>query len=186
MEKLNTLYMEESGVPSYMIYPRFLLELEDLSDADRAVYVQLLDRSRLSMKHAEKWTDEEGHVYLIFTYKELAQKLHRSQSAVKRALHNLDEVGLIERSRRGVHQANHIYVKLPAGQDGPTAWTEADPSNGPVPTVPDGQNGSTSKKDRSGKTKVNVTSKAAGGWNYFPASIKADERTYDYEGDDSL
>ena len=100
-----------SAMPVYMIYPRFLMDM-DLSETEKLVYVVLLDRARLSMSNGN-WEDESGHVFLIYPIKSLAEALHKSEMTVKRALAVLEERGLIHRKRMGLNQANRIFVRLP-------------------------------------------------------------------------
>ena len=93
-----------SAMPVYMIYPRFLMDM-DLNETEKLVYVVLLDRARLSMSNSG-WEDESGHVFLIYPIKALAEALHKSEMTVKRALAVLEECGLIHRKRMGLNQAN--------------------------------------------------------------------------------
>lgn len=49
----------ETHVQQYMIFPRFLLQM-DLSETEKLTYVVLLDRARLSQSNP-KFVDEQGH-----------------------------------------------------------------------------------------------------------------------------
>ena len=100
-------------LPAYMVFPRFLLEKENLNETAKLLYVILLDRARMSQKN-EGWTDEKGHVFIIYPIKDLAEIMHKSEMTVKTALSALEEDGLVVRKRRGPGAANHIYVKCPA------------------------------------------------------------------------
>ena len=112
--KIAEYMTEQSKLPPYMPYPRFLLGL-DLTQSAKLLYALLLDRATLSK--ANGWTDEQGRIYLIFTIEKIANALDRSSMTVKNGLNELDAAGLIERKRQGFSSPNRIYVKLPDGQD---------------------------------------------------------------------
>lgn len=52
----------DTSQPPYMVFPRFLLDME-LNETTKLLYMVLLDRARLSLKN-EGWTDDPGHVFL--------------------------------------------------------------------------------------------------------------------------
>lgn len=79
----------------------------------KLVYSLLLDRTSLSKKNG--WVDEKGHVYIVFPVANIAQTIHKGMTAVKEALRELEEAGLIERKRH-FSVPNTIYVKLPDGR----------------------------------------------------------------------
>ena len=101
----------DTNLPSYMMFPRFLLDME-INETAKMLYMILLDRARLSQKN-EGWSDTNGHVFLYFTIEALAEVLHKSQMTVKTALAVLEKQELIFRKRQGPGQPNRIYVKLP-------------------------------------------------------------------------
>lgn len=79
----------------------------------KLVYSLLLDRTSLSKKNG--WVDEKGRVYIVFPVANIAQTIHKGMTAVKEALRELEEAGLIERKRH-FSVPNTIYVKLPDGR----------------------------------------------------------------------
>ena len=101
----------DTSLPSYMMFPRFLLDME-INETAKMLYMILLDRARLSQKN-EGWSDTNGHVFLYFTIEALAEVLHKSQMTVKTALAVLEKQELIFRKRQGPGHPNRIYVKLP-------------------------------------------------------------------------
>ena len=103
--------IRNTNLPSYMMFPRFLLDME-INETAKMLYIILLDRARLSQKN-EGWSDADGHVFIYFTIKALAEVLHKSQMTVKTALAVLEKQELIFRKRQGPGQPNRIYVKLP-------------------------------------------------------------------------
>ena len=72
----------------------------------------MLDRMGLSVKN--RWFDEDGRVYIVFTVDEIMQMLNcKSQKATKliKELDGEEGIGLIERKRLGLGKPNVIYVK---------------------------------------------------------------------------
>ena len=100
-----------SKLPSYIQYPRFMLDMP-VSETAMLVYMVLLDRARLSMKKAE-WTDEQGRVFIHFPVKKLAETLHKGETTVKTALVTLERAALITRENQGVGKPSLIYVRIP-------------------------------------------------------------------------
>ena len=101
----------DTNLPSYMMFPRFLLDME-INETAKMLYIILLDRARLSQKN-EGWSDTDGHVFIYFTIEALAEVLHKSQMTVKTALAVLEKQELIFRKRQGLGHPNRIYVKIP-------------------------------------------------------------------------
>ena len=101
----------DTNLPSYMMFPRFLLDME-INETAKMLYIILLDRARLSQKN-EGWSDTDGHVFIYFAIEALTEVLHKSQMTVKTALAVLEKQELIFRKRQGPGQPNRIYVKLP-------------------------------------------------------------------------
>ena len=111
---------QDSLIPPYMAFPRFLLDKEGLSETAKILYTILLDRARLSQKN-DGWTDEQGHVFILFPIKNLAETMHKSEMSMKTALAALEKENLIFRKRQGAGFPNKIYVKVP-----PEALTQID------------------------------------------------------------
>lgn len=99
-------------IPPYMAFPRFLLDKEGLNETAKILYTILLDRARLSQKN-DGWTDEQGHVFILFPIKNLAEAMHKSEMSMKTALAALEKENLIFRKRQGAGFPNRIYVKIP-------------------------------------------------------------------------
>ena len=103
---------QDSLIPPYMAFPRFLLNKEGLSETAKILYTILLDRARLSQKN-DGWADEQGHVFILFPIKNLAETMHKSEMSMKTALAALEKENLIFRKRQGAGFPNRIYVKYP-------------------------------------------------------------------------
>ena len=111
---MNRYLSDDAAVPSYVILPRCLLS-RDLGAAELCVYMLLLDRARLSCRSG-RWRDKEGRVFLYYPVRDLAKKLGRSETAVKRALARLESMDLISRQRQGLGKPNRIFVKVPEAE----------------------------------------------------------------------
>ena len=77
----------------------------------KLLYGLLLNRTMLSQKNG--WESENGNVYVIYTIKQMANDLDRSERTVKTALRDLENAGLITRVRQGWNQANRIFLQIP-------------------------------------------------------------------------
>ena len=96
----------DTSLPSYMMFPRFLLDME-INETAKMLYMILLDRARLSQKN-EGWSDTNGHVFLYFTIEALAEVLHKSQMTVKTALAVLEKQELLQPRKRRLNLNNSI------------------------------------------------------------------------------
>ena len=119
----------DTALSAYMAYPKFLLEMIDLSETAKLVYIVLLDRARVSQAKGS-WADEHGNVFIFYPIRDLAEAVHKSEMSVKTALTALEKCGLIFRKRQGVGKANRIYVKLPVDRNLSARQTENCPSDG--------------------------------------------------------
>ena len=90
--------------------PRFILRGEYSINA-KLLYALLLGRTQLSQKSG--WVSEDGNVYVIYTIRQIANDLNRSERTVKAALAELENAGLIIRVRQGWNRANRIFLQLP-------------------------------------------------------------------------
>ena len=100
----------DTSLPVYLMYPRFLLEL-DMNDTAKMVYLLLYDRARLSMQNG--WLDEDGRTYIYYTEAHLAETLKRTEATIRTAMNTLEHHGLIRRKRQGAGKPNRIYVRIP-------------------------------------------------------------------------
>ncbi len=73
----------------------------------KLLYALLLNRTMLSQKSG--WVSEDGNVYVIYTIKQMANDLNRSERTVKTALCELENAGLLTRVRQGWNQANRMF-----------------------------------------------------------------------------
>ena len=103
---------QDSPIPPYMAFPTFLQDKDGLNETAKILYTILLDRARLSQKN-DGWMDEQGHVFIFFPIKNLAETMHKSEMSIKTALNALEKENLIVRRRQGAGFPNRIYVKYP-------------------------------------------------------------------------
>lgn len=54
-------------------------------------------------------------MYIIYTIKQMADDLGRSERTVKSALRELENAGLLTRTHQGVKKANMLFLKIPDG-----------------------------------------------------------------------
>jgi len=119
----------DTALPAYMAYPKFLLDITDISETAKLIYIVLLDRARISQAKGG-WTDENGNVFIFYPIRDLAKTIHKSEMSVKTTLSALEKQQLIFRRRQGVGKANRIYVKLPVDRNLSARQTENCPSDG--------------------------------------------------------
>ena len=105
-------FKKNTPLPPFIPLPRFMIASEHSINA-KLLYGLLLNRTLLSQK--SDWVSEDGNVYVIYTIKQMADDLNRSERTVKTALNELENAGLITRIRQGWNRANHIFLHLPDG-----------------------------------------------------------------------
>ena len=79
-----------------------------LNSDSKLLYGFLLDRLSLSIKN--NWHDEDENVYLIFTRKEVQEKLTLCDRTVTKAFKQLSNAKLIYEKRQGANKPNLIYI----------------------------------------------------------------------------
>lgn len=72
------------------------------------LYGLLLDRLSVSMKN--KWIDDDGNIYLIYSRKEAQKMLKLSDKTTTKAFKALEEAKLIYEIKSGNRKRNIIYV----------------------------------------------------------------------------
>jgi DNA-binding Lrp family transcriptional regulator len=97
---------------SFLRVPKILLKdptFKPLSAEAKILYSLMLDRLSLSQKNG--WLDEQNRVYIIYSTEEIREEFNCSQHTCVKIIQELEEIGLIEKKRRGLGKANLIYVK---------------------------------------------------------------------------
>lgn len=111
----NYFYNRDGDKFNFIRVPQVFFEddiFKNLSSDAKLLYSILLARIGLSYKNG--WVDECGRVFIIFTLKEIMEKMNCAKSSAVKILDELDAkkgIGLIERKRLGLGKPNIIYVK---------------------------------------------------------------------------
>lgn len=182
---MNPIYITRTTtLPPFVALPRFILN-SGLSLNAKLLYGLLLSRSMVSRKN--DWTDEQGHVYIIYTIRQLAEDMDRSERTVKNALSELEGQDLIHRVRQGWNQPNHIYVLLPdmvqissppEGNICPVDGQKASPSMGQdLPS-----NDTNTKYTKNRKTKEEDLAPLGSYQNVFLSAEQLNELRQDFPG----
>lgn len=107
-------YKEDSGIPPYLPFPRFLIPL-DLSNDAKVLFALLFDRAGISRENG--YIEPDGRIRLYFTLTEAKEKLHRSRQVTTRAFQELERSGLIIRKKQGLGRPAVITLNvLPVGK----------------------------------------------------------------------
>ena len=81
---------------------------KSLSSNSKLLYSLLLDRMELSRKN--KWVNEKGEIYLIYTRKHMQDILNISDKTCTKVINELKKAELIEEKRIGLNKPNLLYV----------------------------------------------------------------------------
>ena len=121
MKKLNLEYIYEYQAKQYsfMQLPMLLITGEEFRELDygcKILYGLLLSRVSLSLnaKNRDKFMDEKGRIFILFSSKEIADKMKCSRRSAVKYIRVLEDYGLIEiREENGY--SSRIFVKDFAG-----------------------------------------------------------------------
>lgn len=106
-------YGQQSEQFSFYRIPKILFSQDkfwNVSTDAKLLYGILLDRMNLSARN--RWLDEAGRVYIIFTIEEIKESLGCAEKKAVKLLDELEKKAeLIERKRQGLGKPNLIYVK---------------------------------------------------------------------------
>lgn len=108
---MNLYKINETLQHSYYQMPQELFcneKYKKLSIEAKVIYAFLLNRMNLSRMN--KWINEKGEIYLIYTRKEIQSKLNLSDKPVTRAFKELRETNLIKEEKQGFGKPNLIYI----------------------------------------------------------------------------
>ena len=112
--------MDDKAVPfwedipgGYIKLPKDLFRHEkykNVSPTAKLLYGFLLDRTSLSASKGDSWKTERGEYYVIFTVREIAERMQCAHEKASKILKELVDAGLISRTRKRRSQAYHIVV----------------------------------------------------------------------------
>ena len=113
--KFDYYYGTQADTYSFYRIPKVLFTcayFKELSCEAKVLYGLMLDRMSLSLKN--RWFDDEGRVYIIFSLDDVMEHLGCQRQKAVKLIKELDQekgIGLIEKKRIGFGKANTIYVK---------------------------------------------------------------------------
>jgi ribosomal protein L39E len=82
-----------------------------LSNDARVLYSFMLDRAALSAINADKFTDKNGNLYIIYTIEQIMVDLQCSKPTAVKVLQQLEKAELIRTHRHNRNKPSFIYVK---------------------------------------------------------------------------
>ena len=97
----------------FIRYPRALIDnpmFSHISIEARTLLAMILDRFCLSTINADKFTDENGEIYVVYTVEEVSEKLGCGNTRTLRIFKELESNGLIIRSRKICCMPYRIYI----------------------------------------------------------------------------
>jgi len=99
---------------SYVIIDKVLFDnllYAGLSAEAKLLYGFLLDRSNLSKKNGDAWTNQDGEVFVYFPLSEICTLLGCGHDKASRLLTELQNVNLVQRRRQGLGKPNQLVVR---------------------------------------------------------------------------
>ena len=112
MDNFEYYKFDECFSTAFYMLPQELFKIDYynnfLNSDSKILYSLLLNRFSLSRKN--HWVDENGNIYLIFTRKEVQEKLNLCDRTVTKAFKQLSSVKLIYEKRQGANKPNLIYI----------------------------------------------------------------------------
>lgn len=159
-------YMKDTVLTGYFPVPNEVLKM-GLPSTAVLVYGILLGRATLSQKTG--YNDLEGRIYVVYPIEKIAETMGKGTTAVKRALKQLEQAGLIQRRRETGNSFNTIFLRFPTGcfptvRKEPVQRSEKRPSGSP-------------KRDRPTDRKAPLI---------YRREQQNENDYYQYDGDDSL
>ena len=82
---------------------------KNVSYGAKLLYGVLLDRMGLSIQN--KWHDDKNRAFIIYSINEVIESLSCSRGTAVKFMSELENIGLIERKKRGQGNPDYIYVK---------------------------------------------------------------------------
>lgn len=116
MSKTELDYMRPQTARGYryLSVPKELLENPAFSGLDYGaviLYAKMLERASLSAQHEDKFTDERGRLFIIYTVEQMEKDIQRSHPTVIKFTKQLANIGLIEKVKQGQGKPARIYIK---------------------------------------------------------------------------
>lgn len=124
---------------SFLKFPRALFDsplFSDLSLDAKVLFALILDRMGVSEINADRFTDSEGNIFVIYTINEICEKLGCSHEKAVRLLKDLQKSDLILKYRSGCGKPTKIILEprvftlLKIGSDNSENQNSDVPKNG--------------------------------------------------------
>ena len=115
MKKLNLEPMRPQTARGYrfLSVPKELIENRNYSSLDLGsviLYAKMIERASLSAQHIDKFTDENGRLFIIYTVEQMKKDIQRSQPTIVKWTKQLEDIGLIEKVRQGQGKPSKIFI----------------------------------------------------------------------------
>ncbi len=97
----------------FIRYPRALIDspkFSHISIEARTLLAMILDRMNLSTINSDRFTDENGEIYVVYTVEEVSRKFGCGNTRTLRIFKELESNGLIIRSRKICCMPYRIYI----------------------------------------------------------------------------
>lgn len=116
MSKFELEYMHSQPTKGYryLSVPKELLENPVFSGLDYGaiiLFAKMLERVGLSAQNEDKFTDENGNLFIIYTVEQMEKDLQRSHPTVIKFTKQLADIGLIKKVHQGQGKPTRIYIK---------------------------------------------------------------------------
>ena len=140
MDTIRTSFIYGTEKPAdqdYFKFPKALINnpvFSGLSCEAKLLYPILLNRSSLSQKNIQDFSDEENKVYVVFTINEICETIGCKADKARSILNELEKVGpgLIMR-KKTPGKADRIYVKCINTTDTADASTDHSKNDRSIP-----------------------------------------------------
>lgn len=133
MVTTTTLTMDTDFISTgFKKIPNFLKSVAEfcsLKSIQKYIYAIFSDRAELSK--VNEWAEENGEVYILFSYKSMQEEFGLSEPTLRRHINALVKVGLLKVKRQGQGNPNKIFVKgiAPEAVEEPQKEVEQDSKN---------------------------------------------------------
>lgn len=116
MKKLDLEYLRPQTARVFRFWqiPRELTDNEAFAGLDFGamfLYARMLELSNLSAQNHDRFSDKNGHIFIIYTVEKMMKDFHRSRPTIVKLTKQLEEYGLIEKVRQGQGKPSLIFVK---------------------------------------------------------------------------
>ena len=97
----------------FITIPRALIKDDKFKSLDgnaKLLYGLMLNRTALSAMHLDKFSDEKGNIFIIYTVNQVMEDLCISNKTACKLISDLEKIGLIRRKKQGRGNPNLTYV----------------------------------------------------------------------------